>query len=248
MTLIIKSKTASLYEGEERTDELLHGMKVTVEAEKEGLLRVRTDYGYCGWLDPIHTCEPENFTPTHYINAPAADILSAPKVQAPLLICLTLGCTIQAHAEDPPNWTKVTTADGRTGYIRTPFLTPYPGIHDPDNICQTALLYINSQYRWGGKSPHGIDCSGLCFMAHYLNGVHIFRDSRIEPGFPIKEIPPQDAERGDLLYFPGHVGVLLDKYTMLHSSVAGNGVKVEPLTPEWRKKITAAGSLSVSAS
>ena len=56
----------------------------------------------------------------------------------------------------------------------------------------------------------GIDCSGLAFMSYLLCGILIYRDARIMPGFPVREIPmgnpAETAKKGDLLFFPGQCG------------------------------------------
>ena len=267
MIFIVKSCTASLYaepvSTSPRVDEVLHGMVVKAEDEQKDMVYIQTAYRYKGWINCKHLSKlpnwGEHFAPdghvsqdkkAHYdiayINAPAADVLAAPKVQAALIICLTLGCTVHIaeNHNESDGWTKIVLADNRIGYIRSAFLTSFPGKDvDGESFCETAKLYLNTQYRWGGKTPLGIDCSGLCFMAYWLNGISIYRDSRIAEGFPIKEISPAKARKGDLLFFPGHVGMLIDKDNMIHSSVAGNGVRIEALTPEWRARITAAGSL-----
>lgn len=288
-------------------DEALHGMVVSIEYTKGDWFYVQTAYRYKGWVHRSHLTDyrdlndnpnnnpnnnsndnpndnpnnnPNITQKTKYINTASADVLTAPKVQAPLLICLTLGCTVHVSEQANDNttiandnttktndhtngYTKIHLADNRTGYIRTDFLSSFPDKITRRAVCDTALLYLNTQYRWGGKTPYGIDCSGLCFMAYWLNGVAIYRDAKIQPGFPIKEIQPKEtqskktqskknqskeiqlkqAQEGDLIYFPGHVGILLDENTMIHSSEKRNGVKIEPLTPEWKNSITALGRL-----
>ena len=248
MVYVIKSASAPLYKsdkGSERADEALHGMAVTVEDECSSRLLVRTGYRYMGWIERLHLC-PYTVDGSHYITAFAADVLETPKVQAPLLICLTLGCTVRL-IEEVDGWTRIALADGREGYVRSAFLAPFSAPfqieHTRKSVSRTAKLYLGVQYRWGGKSPYGIDCSGLCFMAYWLNGIAIYRDARIEPGFPMKEISPSCARESDLLFFPGHVGMLLDENTMIHSSESNNGVAIEAITSEWRSRITAAASL-----
>jgi len=252
MIFAIRSSAAPLYaEPDERSaqvDEVLHGMAVSVEAEEGEWLNVCTTYHYRGWINRTHlcllsTCTQFGHNLMQYTTATTADVLTAPKVQAPLLICLPLGCTVCVIGEDVSGWTQIVLADNRNGYIRSDFLASFPKEADREALCQTARLYLGTQYRWGGKTSLGIDCSGLCFMAYWLNGVNIYRDARIEPGFPIKEISPAEAQKGDLLFFPGHVGMLLDTDTMIHSSEANNGVKIDTLTPDWMDRITAAGSI-----
>jgi len=80
------------------------------------------------------------------------------------------------------------------------------------------LSYLGVQYRWGGKTPLGIDCSGLVSMAYLLNGVIIYRDAAIKPGFALHEISFEAAKPGDLLFFPGHVAMYLGEGRFVHST------------------------------
>jgi len=100
-------------------------------------------------------------------------------------------------------------------------------------VCDTALTYLGAHYRWGGKSPLGIDCSGLCSTAYLLNGIVIYRDASIKEGFPIRAIDRADMKPGDLLFFPGHVAMYMGEGKYLHSTghVSANGVIVNSLDP-----------------
>ena len=69
------------------------------------------------------------------------------------------------------------------------------------SIVQTAYSYLGTQYRWGGKTACGIDCSGLAFMSYFRNGILIWRDAAIKEGYPVHEIPIEQAKPGDLLFF-----------------------------------------------
>ena len=263
----IKSAIAPLFakasDEAERVDEVLHGWLVQVlEEAANNWALVRTDYDYEGWVEKKYLCPPLKQQATHYVNAVAADVLSEPKVQANVLISLTLGCTVSIITDDEQaaeSWAKINLADGRCGFIRSSHLTPLPSMVAGLNLnrnalCDTALKYRGAQYRWGGKTPLGIDCSGLVFMAYRLNGFTIYRDAKIHPAFPIKQ-PVTDcnrlkndikiARKGDLLYFPGHVGMFINEKFMLHSSETRGGVSYEALTPDWLSRITAIGSLSV---
>ncbi len=94
-------------------------------------------------------------------------------------------------------------------------------------VTQTAIqYYTGTQYRWGGKSPLGIDCSGTTSMSYMLNGILTYRDARIVEGFPVKEIPRDQMKKGDLLYFAGHIAMYLGDGLYIHSTArtGSNGV------------------------
>lgn len=87
-----------------------------------------------------------------------------------------------------------------------------------ESIVQTAYSYLGTQYRWGGKTACGIDCSGLVFMSYFRNGILIWRDAAIKEGYPVHEIPIEQAKPGDLLFFPGHVAIYLGNGKIIHAT------------------------------
>lgn len=96
--------------------------------------------------------------------------------------------------------------------------------NNAQKIVQTAYLFLNSPYLWGGKSPFGIDCSGFTQLVYKLNGHKIPRDAsqQVELGTPLSFV--EEAETGDLAFFDNeegkivHVGILLDDQNIIHAS------------------------------
>lgn len=87
-----------------------------------------------------------------------------------------------------------------------------------EELTQWARRYLGAQYRWGGKTADGIDCSGLTFMSYFFCGILIYRDARIQSGFPVKKIPACDRRKGDLLFFPGHIAMYLGNEQYIHAT------------------------------
>lgn len=87
-----------------------------------------------------------------------------------------------------------------------------------EKVVLFAASYLNTPYRWAGKSQQGIDCSGLTFMCYLFGGVIIYRDAKIHPGYPVKSISFDKLEKGDLLYFPGHIGIYIGEGRYIHST------------------------------
>ena len=119
-------------------------------------------------------------------------------------------------------------------------------------LAEQAKKYLGTEYRWGGKSGRGIDCSGLVSSAYMQCGVLIYRDAKLVEGWPMHKIPLEQAKRGDALYFPGHIALYLGEGRYIHSTgAAGSGGVVlnslDPDDPLYRedlvKSLYAVGSL-----
>lgn len=243
-----------------QVDELLLGWSAQVLAEvTPGWLQVRSAYGYEGFasaccLAPVPEggdsfAQAEKQVVTRALCA----VLSVPRVQGYVVAELTRGALVAPLTPpDGEGWLKAALPGGRTGYTKSSFLGVYHKSSLPDQkalrraTADAALSYLGAPYRWGGKSPLGIDCSGLTFMAYWLQGVTIFRDARIEPGYPVHEIPREQMALGDLLYFPGHVALYLGDGRYVHATArtGSDGVVVnslDPAAPDYRPDL--AGSL-----
>ncbi len=91
------------------------------------------------------------------------------------------------------------------------------------NLITTAFMYLNSPYLWGGKTPFGIDCSGLTQMVYKLNGYKIKRDAseQAAQGQALSFI--EESEPGDLAFFDNsegsivHVGIIMENNYIIHA-------------------------------
>jgi hypothetical protein len=101
------------------------------------------------------------------------------------------------------------------------------------SVIENAKKYLGVEYRWGGKSGRGIDCSGLVSMAYMTAGVLIYRDAKLIKGWPMREIPYAQRKPGDALYFPGHIALYMGDGLYIHSTgaAASGGVVVNSLNP-----------------
>lgn len=237
------------------TDELLYGMPVTVIKQTTPIfdewINIMTEYRYTGYVKKADLIlEGCNSSFQKWENAPKkrvtkayADVLSESRVQGVIQKELTKGAIIVycgLVVQEQVGWAKVMLADGCYGYMIDDFL------EDPRSSCnvsqdrlrqhlvETAMQYLGTQYRWGGKSPLGIDCSGLTSIAYLINGILIYRDAKIVESFPVHEIAFKDRKPGDLLYFKGHIAMLIDERRYIHATarMGSNGVVINSLCPE----------------
>ncbi len=91
-------------------------------------------------------------------------------------------------------------------------------------LVETAFMYLNAPYLWGGKTPFGIDCSGFTQMVYKINGFKLFRDAsqQAKQGEVLSFI--EESEPGDLAFFDNnegaitHVGIILNNNYIIHAS------------------------------
>jgi hypothetical protein len=92
-----------------------------------------------------------------------------------------------------------------------------------EQLINTALLYLNAPYLWGGKTPFGIDCSGFTQMVYKLNGHALLRDAsqQATQGEALSFI--EESEPGDLAFFDNtegnitHVGIIMEDNYIIHA-------------------------------
>lgn len=184
-------------EDSERIDEGLYGMELKIlrHVEKDWL-KIETSYHYTGYVqrkdllfDEKQITFWEKLDKSIVVNS-FTDVLIEAKIQSPLLLTIPRGGIVGVLFPYNDNgFLQIYLCDGTIGYIRESHIKRMNQriIYQEEeelrrNLIRTAYSYIGTGYRWGGKTPLGIDCSGLCFMAYYLNGISIYRDAAIKEG------------------------------------------------------------------
>ena len=211
-----------------------------------------------------------------------ADLLDQPKVQGLFLELLLKNSIVELlEKEIVEGWSRVRTASGKEGYLHTEnlrkrmdtdgyllleekdqknsYFSAWKNPYDTEEslrkkITDSAREFLGTQYRWGGKSSQGIDCSGLVFMSYLAQGILLYRDAQIQDGYPVKKIKKEELKQGDLLFFPGHVAMYLGDGKYIHATgyVKTPYVTINSLNdtdPDYRKdlaeKITECGSVFI---
>ena len=173
-----------------------------------------------------------------------ADLLpDARNYYAPVMT-LPMGAKVDAgFSEQFERYAFVVLPDKRTFYIHKKALAPLPKEPQSEEktrelIVENASKYLNVQYRWGGKTHAGIDCSGLAFMACHMAGINIWRDADFDKTPRLREIERDAAQPGDLYFFSGHIAVAIGDGDFIHATAAEGKVTYgtfEPKSAFYRK-------------
>lgn len=199
----------------EISDELLFGWKVTTIGEqRDERIYCKTDYGYSGYISTKALSKTGGGE--YVVTSRFCPALKKPDYASEKLFLLPYGARLTV--------TENSGKFSRAEYENGEFFIPSVHISEikktpptVQNILDTASVYLNTPYVWGGKSTFGIDCSGLCFMAYYLNGIKIYRDSC----FSFYEEYAKDMcdlKPCDLVFYKGHVALYIGNGKIIHSN------------------------------
>jgi cell wall-associated NlpC family hydrolase len=112
------------------------------------------------------------------------------------------------------------------GWVPVRHLTPV-GVFASDPAA-VAERFAGAPYLWGGRDSLGLDCSGLVQQSLYACGLACPRDSDQQAGLG-RDAPRSALARGDLVFWRGHVGMMLDAERLIHANGHHMMVAVEPL-------------------
>jgi gamma-D-glutamyl-L-lysine dipeptidyl-peptidase len=232
---------ASIYETKDAnsliTDEIFYGHTVTIIEVYDHHYYIKTDYHYFGFMDKsaiqvIKKLPDEERS----IIKPYCDVLSEPSYQSKIMMSLPMGAKISIKSQIDDKWAKVQLHQHKVGYL------PLQAFHSVQTevdlrecIVKHAFTFLNTNYKWGGKSILGLDCSGLVHLCYLLEGISLYRDTSITDDilkqFQMKRISKEKLQPADLIYMPGHVMMYIGHDQYIHSSETQTKVTINSLNP-----------------
>ena len=201
-----------------RERQLLLGDGFEVIERRDGFSFGRaTKDGYCGYVPESALCAPTKVT--HWVSAPASHLYSEPRAQAPQSVGITFAsrvCVLGKSGEF---------AETPHGFVPAGHLQPLGRWYsDPVEV---AGLFLGTPYLWGGNGHSGVDCSGLVQLSLLACGRACPGDSDMQQALGA-ELPQGAAlQRGDLLFWKGHVAMMVDAELMIHATGAFMATVVE---------------------
>lgn len=192
-----------------RDRQLVHGEGFcVVDTQGDHAFGFARKDGYCGWVlaSALRPVAPK----THWVCAPASHLYPAPRVQAPPIHALPFGANVQVLGQDGGF------AQTDQGFIPLPHLRALgTGLGDPATVAE---MFLHCPYLWGGNSHAGIDCSGLVQGALLACGILAPADSDLQQSIGAALPSGAPLQRGDLLFWRGHVAMVVDDQRLIHAN------------------------------
>lgn len=210
--------------------ELFFGEAVTVYERRDGWAFIQNEAdGYVGWIGEtaLTSAEPEL---THRVAELRSFRYPGAELRAPALDCLSIGSRVTVAGEAETRGTRYALLPDGSALIAR-HLVPLDTF-EADWVA-VAERFLGTPYLWAGRSSIGLDCSALVQLALNAAGQDCPRDSDmqerelgealdISAGLPV-------LQRGDLVFWKGHVGIMCDGQTLLHANGHTMTTAREPL-------------------
>jgi len=171
-------------------------------------------------------CSPELSKPSHRVRALATPLLPAPDAKRPARDLLPMNACVEVHGTEK-GFARV----GSLGFVFDGHLCPLAHI-EPDWVA-VAERFVGTPYVWGGRTHAGLDCSGLLQTSLEAAGRIVPRDTDLQEvalGLAVDVTPElSNLQRGDLVFWNGHVGIMIDPVQLLHATSFHMQVAIENL-------------------
>lgn len=207
-----------------RISEAIFGEALESFEIKDGWAWVQMRHdGYVGYVEAASVAAPPSSPPNHKISATRALLFAEADLKAPIVGWLPLSASISID-----QWS------GAYGRLPDGCWTHRRWLNDPDQPApdpvETAKRFLGVPYGWGGCTIAGIDCSGLAQISLMMAGLACPRDSDQQATTVGQPLSEGDAlQRGDLIFFPGHVGLMIDETNLIHANATHMAVTIDPL-------------------
>lgn len=210
-----------------------------VEDEGDWIKGQNLTDAYDGWLEKKHLGELSQ--PTHRVSTVRTVLTAEQSVKSATLCHLSMGARVSVRAVidrlaeiDFPR---------QVGYMPVSHLEPLDAISK--DWVSVAESFNGTPYRWGGRDSLGIDCSALVQLSLQSGGILSPRDScdQVQSlGVELESDP--EYRRGDLVFWPGHVGIMLNGTDLLHANAYHGKVVSEPLIDVSERSLHAEGPIT----
>ncbi|MCF6316366.1 MAG: C40 family peptidase [Marinosulfonomonas sp.] len=204
-----------------RDRQALYGDHILVLEEHDGYAfgQAAKD-GYVGYINADHLAAAQE--PTHWVSAPATHLYTMNDFKSREAMALSFGSYLTIVAAHERFF------ETSHGYFVPKQHLREVGTKFSDPI-DVAALFLGSPYLWGGNSRAGLDCSALVQASLLACGISCPADSDMQENTLGTLTNDTEMKRGDLLFWKGHVAMVVDSETMIHANAGAMATVYEPI-------------------
>ena len=207
--------------GGPRNRQALWGERVLELEIHDGFAFVRAEKdGYVGYI--AAACLTDDAEATHWVSSLGSHLYPAPDMKHHEVDTLSFGARVTIMGA-VNRFLETDTGH----FVPTAQLSPVGAVRD--DVVASAELFLGTPYLWGGNSRAGIDCSGLVQAALLAAGHDCPGDSDMQEMLGTAIADGATLERGDLLFWKGHVALVVDQTRMIHANAYHMAVAYEEI-------------------
>ncbi len=212
--------------------QLLHGETALLFEDDEGWAWIQAESdGYVGYA-PSSGLAAAALAPSHRVAVARTFVYVAADIKSAVETALPLAAQVTVAGETGP-FARL----DEGGYVWRGHLEALRMSEGRDgrDLARVADGLVGTPYLWGGRTPAGLDCSGLVQLSFAMAGVRMPRDASMQEEVGRALAGADDLQRGDLVFWPGHVAIMLDAQQLVHASGHEMLVCREPLAMARRR-------------
>ena len=187
--------------------EMIYGDAFSIIKKAKSWIKIKIiNDGYIGYIKKRSFYNYEK--PTHKVSVLSAKIYKSPSYKN-VKGKLTFGSKIKSRKKFK-NFIKF-----NKGWISNDCVRPFK--IKSKNFFSQIKIFKNIKYKWGGKTSKGIDCSGLVQVFLNFNNKYCPRDAKDQVKYFKKNINLNKIKKNDLIFWKGHVAIVLSKKKLIHA-------------------------------
>jgi len=180
-------------------------------------------YKGCVMRDQLVKNAPEL---THFINTRLSHIYAYPSFKSRPLMPISFLSRIALNGEIEGDFSQ--TSDG--DWIFTKHISPIVDFKKADNLGDIAMIFLGTPYLYAGRTSMGLDCSALVQLSMIAAGYDCpARDSGDQEKTIGNTVDIGEIKRGDIIFFKGHVGIMVDDKSIINATARSMNTLIEPL-------------------